>query len=153
METGSLTIGDLAIHDVLSHVHKEGNHSVTGGNLGTCTCYVSPNFSDWWEYHGHLYSIHKGVKIMNKDDFAKELMEEELTKEKGRVITQRIIDRLVLLYSPLFDREYLTSIAEKVNREHQGNKSDKPADGQTYKEHRLFDDLDMGGEKTGLAPA
>lgn len=59
---------------------------------------------------------------MTKDDFARELLIGELEKEKGRFVTQRIIDRLVLLYSPLFEREYLTKIAEDIN-ESQGDKN------------------------------
>lgn len=62
---------------------------------------------------------------MTKEDFARELILGELEKEKGRFVTQRIIDRLVLLYSPLFEREYLTVIAERINSSDRFLKLDK----------------------------
>jgi hypothetical protein len=64
---------------------------------------------------------------MKKDEFATELMMEELKKEQGGFVTQRIIDRLVLLYSPLFDREFLSSVAEGINKTVASTVSPQPA--------------------------
>ena len=57
---------------------------------------------------------------MKKDDFARELMLGELQKENGRFITLRIVDRLMVMYAPLFERDYLSRIAEVLNLELRG---------------------------------
>ncbi len=54
---------------------------------------------------------------MSKDELARQLIMDELKKENGRFVTTRIIDRLALLHASLFDREFLSHIAESLNNE------------------------------------
>jgi hypothetical protein len=54
---------------------------------------------------------------MKTEDLARELMTEEMKKEQGTFVTLRIIDRLTLLYAPLFDRALLSRLAESINQE------------------------------------
>lgn len=57
---------------------------------------------------------------MKKDEFARELMLGEIRKENGKFVTTRIVDRLMLLYAPLFERDYLAKVAEILNIELRG---------------------------------
>jgi hypothetical protein len=57
---------------------------------------------------------------MKKDEFARELMLGEMNRENGRFVTTRIIDRLMLMYAPLFERDYLSRMAELLNVELRG---------------------------------
>ncbi len=54
---------------------------------------------------------------MNREDFARELMLDEINRERGRFVTLRIIDRMVVRYGSLFDRPMLTAVADRINGE------------------------------------
>jgi hypothetical protein len=54
---------------------------------------------------------------MDREDFARELMLDEINREKGRFVTLRIIDRMVVRYGSLFDRRMLTAVADRINGE------------------------------------
>ncbi len=86
---------------------------------------------------------------MKKDVFARELMLEELRKEQGGFVTLRIIDRLVLLYSPLFDRELLTTVADRINTEERERRQPVNAD----PERSLLDTLKLGAAARRFAAA
>jgi hypothetical protein len=55
--------------------------------------------------------------VVEKKEFARQLMLGEIDRERGRFVTQRIIDRLLILYSPLFERDLLAAVAEILNGE------------------------------------
>ena len=54
---------------------------------------------------------------MDKKQFAKDLMLEEIEKEHGQFVTQRMIDRLRIFYAPMFESAFLSGLAEEVNLE------------------------------------
>ncbi len=60
---------------------------------------------------------------MNREDFARELMLDEISREHGRFVTLRIIDRMVVRYGSLFDRQLLTMLADRINGEFSAGKT------------------------------
>lgn len=52
-----------------------------------------------------------------KRRFARELILAEIRKDNGSFVTQRILDRLRIFHSQMFDGSFLSSIAEEVNEE------------------------------------
>lgn len=48
---------------------------------------------------------------------ARQLLLAELSKEQGRFVTQRIVDRLRIFHAAQFDGGFLAGLAEEINRE------------------------------------